>query len=1011
MKKTLTRTLLASLALAAGSMAYADVTTVALDAATMQAAPTTDIVINGTGSTAKVKINAKNMPGEVLLKATAGLKVYPAKIPAGMGEITATITLTSTLPTTTGQVILRSGDHRAYINVTGYGSELEQKDLSANPTLSADETAKSWTKAEGFDPDNSKGYTIEFKVRTRTETGSINAYAVTTEGAAFRMYVDKDGMGFYNGASKVAFSNPATAHTGGKSAFYNDDKQMHTYRVAVTSDKRAFVYRDGQLVTMTRTQDYGNQKEWAIADGAMSQNLIKNGDFEGEWNTRTSDSLVNKIEGWYVDPIDQYNCKYTIDNYEVDNDKDMDNHVAHLQRYNWNDGWGAGTISQIIDVVPGSTYALTALAGGGMDLKSGQIMSSIRIEEVQNSANGAKVDITNEDGLEEYSLNYTASADCNQIKVILHNERFLNGGGWGSNPKAFLVDDVVLVGKSRVLDQKVGFQKGGSTLEYFTFDPTGAYAPLAPVLEPEVAELTLDGTGESKTIKVKMANIVTTDAVTVTATPGIKVEPETLPLNQDGTITVTLLSTLPETEGQVIIRCGDLRSYIDVKGYGSELERKDLSESPVYTGSGNEVFFGESDGFVTDASKGYTIEFRCKLTKDFADIQGYAVTKDGASFKGYVESEALGLFNAASRVGLSNPATAGDGGKSKFYNRDGKAHTYRFTVTPDQRVFIYRDGMLVGTQRASDFGHSSAWLEGATEDVVENLLKNADFEGEWNTRGDGLVNRVEGWHLDPIDQYNCNYTVINREIDNEFDHNNHVMKLQRYNWNDGWGAGTVSQVVDVVPGETYTLIALAGGGMNTKTGEIMSSLRIEEVQNSANGNKVDITNEEGLEEYAMTYTTSADCNQIKVILYNERFLNGGGWGSSPKEYLVDNMVLSGKGRTLKQETGFLVVGGSLEYFTYDVTGAYAPMEPSFGEFFEDGIESAVNTVVSASVEEGALYVYNLNSEAAVTVYNSLGQAVAYRPNYNGEGIKLPGHGVYVCVAALGSETRTIKVAY
>ena len=57
-------------------------------------------------------------------------------------------------------------------------------------------------------------------------------------------------------------------------------------------------------------------------------------------------------------------------------------------------------------------------------------MSSVKIQELQDSKLGTSVTITNEDEMEQYGLNYTTSADCKQIKVILYNERFLNGGGW-----------------------------------------------------------------------------------------------------------------------------------------------------------------------------------------------------------------------------------------------------------------------------------------------------------------------------------------------------------------------------------------------------------------------------------------------------------------------------------------------------------------------------------------------------------------------------------------------------
>ena len=111
-------------------------------------------------------------------------------------------------------------------------------------------------------------------------------------------------------------------------------------------------------------------------------------------------------------------------------------------------------------MAPNSTYSLSFLAGGGMDLKSGAIMSSVKLQEVQNSQLGTSVDITNEEGLVNYGLNYTTSADCKQLKVVVYNERFLNGGGWGSNPQPFYVDEMTLAGQSRTLDQPGGLQPG-----------------------------------------------------------------------------------------------------------------------------------------------------------------------------------------------------------------------------------------------------------------------------------------------------------------------------------------------------------------------------------------------------------------------------------------------------------------------------------------------------------------------------------------------------------------------
>lgn len=271
---------------------------------------------------------------------------------------------------------------------------------------------------------------------------------------------------------------------------------------------------------------------------------------------------------------------------------------------------------------------------------------------------------------------------------------------------------------------------------------------------------------------------------------------------------------------------------------------------------------------------------------------------------------------------------------------------------------------------------------------------------------------MQGWIVDPIDRYNCTYDVVPFEIDNTFDHNNHVMKLQRYNWNDGWGSGTVSQIVDVVPGETYSLSFLAQGGMDKKSGTNMSSVKIQEVQNSSKGNSVTITNEEGMKPYGLDYTASADCRQIKVILHNERFLNGGGWGSNPVAFLVDNMVLTGKARTLDQLVGFDNSNSELGYFAYDVTGAYAPLSPGFGDDVDalDEVEALKDAVLTTNAD--GFTVLNIPSEIEVDVFDPLGRSVVSRRAYAaGATIALPEHGIYVAVLRMDNGVKSIRFVY
>lgn len=968
------------------------------------------LVINGTGQTATILVNGQNLSEQIKISATHGLSVYPTELPPDAKESNVEVTLVSTLPETDGMVIFRSGDYRYAVNVKGYGSALEEKDLSISPVYSGSDKKFSNGKSEGFNP-GKDGYTVEFRANLKGRH-HIDIYGVTPEGQSFKAYVEGEEMGLYHGTSKVAFGNPLTSKDGGKSQFYNNDGMAHTYRYAVTSDKRVFAYRDGIQVAALRSADYANQSEWAIENGDIVENLLHNPGFEGEWEER-GDGVVDKIEGWHLDPLDQYNCTYNVINKELDNDLDYYNHVAKLQRYNWNDGWGAGSMSQIVDVAPNSTYSLSFLASAGSDQKTGQLQGQVFIQEVQDSRLGNSVDITNEGELKPYGLTYTTSADCKQLKVMLYNERFTNGGGWGSNPPAFLVDEMVLSGSSRILDQKVGYDLTGSGLEYFTYDTTGAFAPVAPVMEADVTELELNGYGTSQTIRINIANLLGDGTVKLTTTPGFSVSPDLL--TSTGDVTVTLCSTMPETMGQLILRSGDMRSYIDLYGTHEGLETKDLSSNPIYNDAKDRTFsHGATDGF-TAGENGYTMEFKVQIRSDRNTFNAYAVTPDGAAFKAYVESNSIGLYNGSDKISFPNPFTAADGGKSQFYNADGKSHTYRFAVTPDKRVFAYRDGLLVATLRADDYANQPEWaIENG--DLKENLLKNPGFEGEWNTRADGLVDRVEGWTLNPMDQYNCQYSVINKELDKDLDYNNHVMKLQRYNWNDGWGAGTVSQIVDVAPNSTYSLSFLAAAGNDSKTGQLQGQVFIQEVQDTRLGNSVDITNEGDLKPYGLTYTTSADCNQVKVMLYNERFTNGGGWGSNPPAFLVDEMVLSGTSRVLDRKVGFDMAGMNanlLEYFTYDATGAYAPLTPGFGDDFISGVETIIgNSRETAKITGEGVAITGTRANSTVVVSDLLGNTVAYKQNYpEGSTIPLPSHGVYLCTIHFGNNSKTIKIAY
>ena len=536
---------------------------------------------------------------------------------------------------------------------------------------------------------------------------------------------------------------------------------------------------------------------------------------------------------------------------------------------------------------------------------------------------------------------------------------------------------------------------------------TGAQAQtLAVENTANAGVVVINGTGSSVQLPITAANLV--EDVTLTATSGFEVFPTTLPAESaNGTqVMVTLTSSLAKTNGQLILRSGDFRAYVNLVGYGTPLEVKDLSQNPVYKGTGDDETFTASDFTVGD--NGYTVEFRVKTDNAAKAFNAYAVTEEGAGFKAFVSANDVSIYDGPDRkVSLANPATTGAGGSGTFYNNDGKYHTYRIAVTPDKRMFVYRDGMPVDTLRTEDYGHQPDWAV-ENGNVEENLLKNPGFEGEFGGVVSGTIREVEGWQLNPFDQYNCTYFVVNQEINNELDKNNHIMQLNRYTWNDGWGAGTVSQIVDVAPNETYSLTFLARGGMKTEDdaiAEIMASVKIQEVQNTDLGTSVDIENMGDFEEYSMSYTTTAECKQIKVTLYQERFLNGGGWGSSMEPFEVDEMQLTGTSRVLGQKAGFENEFGDVEYFTYDATGAYAPLLADLSDV-EDAV---VNNNLSWTVNNNQLVLSGVEDGTAIKVYDSMGLLLYATESYvSGDAIQLNGTSIIICEAVCNGQRQVFK---
>lgn len=451
-------------------------------------------------------------------------------------------------------------------------------------------------------------------------------------------------------------------------------------------------------------------------------------------------------------------------------------------------------------------------------------------------------------------------------------------------------------------------------------------------VEENIPQLIVNGTNKSSTFTIDMKDHPDGESLRITAPNGFTVSPSTIsPANGSATINVTLNSTKDYTEGILIIRCGDMREYVKLIGYGTSLPVKDISKSPVYEGNSDKLFERTiSDGF-NPTDKGYTIEFRVKAEDMEKDFSPYFVDGSGNGIRASVNSgegqydTGIALFYGSGIKSISNPFTTAQGGRGRFYNTDGKAHTYRLTVTPDSRLFIYRDGLPVDTVRLSDYATQPEFAVENGE-PVKNLLKNPGFEGEFDiVKGseDGLLSAIEGWNIAITDRWCSEQYLINQELDNDQDFNNHILRLRPYKWAASWGDPQIVQIVDVAPNETYTLSALARGGIKkNETEDLTGKIIITEMHDSEKKAEIIVSNET-FETYSLDYTTSPDCKQIRVVLQ----IGGGKWGENISPLEVDNLRLTGLSRKYSPKIGFENHSAGLEYFTYDLTGAYAPLQP------------------------------------------------------------------------------------
>ena len=343
-------------------------------------------------------------------------------------------------------------------------------------------------------------------------------------------------------------------------------------------------------------------------------------------------------------------------------------------------------------------------------------------------------------------------------------------------------------------------------------------APLRKASTTLPGRIFLNGTGVSKSVTVSTEGLM--QDVKVTASPGLEVSPQVIAADAgEAVLTITNHSTLNHQSGRVILRSGDIRLRVNVEAIGTPLPVKDLSQDPVYTGGQDArmTFEGFSPG-----PDGFTLELRARTDAASSRVEPFGVSGEGVGFKGYVGSSGLGLLNSrgvfVSEKGMSNPSNGGT-----FYNTDGLYHTYRYAVTGDERVFVYRDGIAIDTMRVADLGLQPEWSTG-NGPVVANLIRNGDFEGESDYNSSrGITDRIEGWDVYPYDQYNSYQSVSSEERSNEVDQNNHVLEIHRYMWEGGWAAAEISQIVDVAPNEVYSFSCLAKGGIRSNAEPLLTS--------------------------------------------------------------------------------------------------------------------------------------------------------------------------------------------
>jgi hypothetical protein len=939
-----------------------------------------EIIINGTGKSELLRITGHDLvPGEkIYLSCPGNFSLSKTELEPDVKAGNVVVKMLSTLKRCDGYITLRSGRTVKRVHVIGKGTTLPERELSGSPVYTGNADTWSISQADGFNPED--GYTVEFKVSNQLLNSRFEWFGATANNGGINPVHDGSSISVRNGSSTS------------KVLTVDDVDNYTTYRYAVASDGRVFVYRDRAPIDTLYVHDYAMPVGYAGASGSYSENLLHNSGFDEASTTYIMDDdpdrevFTDYIEGWTItDPHNGWNTRSHIVTERINDEYGDFNQVMALERYRWESGYESVT-TQTVPIVPNTEYVLTAMAKGGISKSGSTPLAYIRLEETQNTDLGTTVKVETND-YRQYTIKYTPSNDCEQLRVVLG----FKTAGKGTETSMAKFDNVRLEGYARQLTPKLGFEKANTNMAYFTYDLTGAYAPILPNISigSDDEEITFDHTLAERKLKVSTSNVLGNE-VKLTATGNFVVEPSVIPANSgDVDVTVTFVG-LKDSEGALRITADAMTAEYHLSGTASELEQRDLSTGSATLDSNGNLELTSANGF-NPGLAGYTVELKGELERDM-----------GGSFEiSAVNSNEVGFTVSISEEFM---ATAYDRGTIRFIGGEDNTNignnTYRLTVAPDNSMLVFKNSELIETLNLKDYPINSKFIRSGESVQSDNLLRNPGFSGNYEyTQYDEayMLSSLEGWTLSGIDEWNAR-AYLNADSDNP---GNNILSIERYEWNAGWADGIATQVVNVVPGETYTFSALLRGGAGS--GYNLAYMGYEEVGTGVSKSMNVSSSSNDFAQKSMTFKASQNCNQVRLMFW----VKASGEKPGPKcKFYIKDVALDGA-KPVYNTALYLHSDGDfkINYFNYDLTGAYVPV--GFSDL--DDVELPEAKLEAATLG-GNLYLNGVAQGATVRVYNTSGMLITQISNYcNNTAIALPQTGIYIVAVADNSGVQTLKV--